>query len=209
MLSQLKMWQYRRHTRKKQRVSLDSGHLWQCDISSNRVECWRLHQDWSKGSKAAPNELPVSLDAHRVSLLDQGAADLIRSYHCFSKGCISFGFCDGAMLDLLWSDQRICRRALVTDFLTGRPVVVAKWNPWSCRSSRDHLGAVIIGDQAAIWSSLINDCHSWLKVSSHTEYNLLKPLLAPKKVRPMSHNFNLIFDESQWFRVIFDIDTKG
>ena len=88
-------------------------------------------------------------------------------------------------------------------------LVVAKWNPWSSRSSRDHLGAVIIGDQAAIWSSLINDCHSWLKVSSHHEYNLLKPLLSPKKVRPMSHNFNLIFDESQWFCVIFDIDTKG
>ena len=56
-------------------------------------------------------------------------------------------------------------------------LVVAKWNPWSSRSSRDHLGAVIIGDQAAIWSSLINDCHSWLKVSFHHEYNLLKPLL--------------------------------
>ena len=73
------MWQYRKHKQKK-RVFIDRGHLWQCHISTNRVECWRFHQDWSKGSKAAPNELPVSLNAHRVSL-DQCAADLIRSYH--------------------------------------------------------------------------------------------------------------------------------
>ena len=167
------MWQYRKH--KTQRACLDSGgHLWQCDISTNRVECWRLHQDWSKGSKEAPNELPVSLNAHWVSLLDQGAADLIRSYHskdfflAFQKVASASDF----VMVQCWICCGVTRGFVAGPWSRISWLVVAKWNPWSSRSSRDHLGAVIIGDQAAIWSSLINDCHSWLKVSSHHEYNL-------------------------------------
>ena len=63
------------------------------------------------------------------------------------------------MLDLLWSDQRICRRALVTDFLTGRgqmePLIWPHWPAWTIIIS----GPPLIAGRLP--SSLLNDAH-WL-----------------------------------------------
>ena len=152
---------------KKQRVCLDSGHLGQCDISTNHVECWRLHQDWSKGTKAAPNESPVSLDAHRVSLLDQGAADLIRSYHskdfflAFQKVASASDF----VMVQCWICCGVTRGFVAGPWSRISWLVVAKWNPWSSRSSL----WVIWGPSLSatrppsdrLWSMI--SCHLWYR----------------------------------------------